>query len=307
MRSATADIERYTLPRFLEADNISKMVSASVAASAYGIEIPRLQQTLMAMQAPWLDTLHIEQSIRGFVELQAIGQALNTLDPFGERLTTALRQGLGDMRDPITWTPETISDPTARTSVYIERGFQAELTNFPEEAFEESLERSGIIIEPPALVVRYSCPVPPSDNPELEAAFARTNVAHDWLQRFETYIRSFIDKVMTGAFGPNWMKSNDPGGLRDAWTAKKRKVEAWSGQDRPLIAYADITDYERIICNGKNWAAFERFFVTKENARESLQRISGPRLGTMHARPLTAEEVLFLQVEMHRFIKLTER
>jgi hypothetical protein len=46
------------------------------------------------------------------------------------------------------------------------------------------------------------------------------------------------------------------------WQEKKRKAMQAGGKDWPLIAYADFTDYERVICKGDNWReVFAVFFV----------------------------------------------
>lgn len=73
---------------------------------------------------------------------------------------------------------------------------------------------------------------------------------------------------------------------------------------RPLIAYADFTDYERILVRADNWkAAFEAVFHRKEALRESLQRLYPIRLCTMHARLISQDDELYLYVEVKRLLK----
>jgi hypothetical protein len=77
-----------------------------------------------------------------------------------------------------------------------------------------------------------------------------------------------------------------------------------SGSEHPLIWYADFTDYEPIITRADNWKAiFVHFFQRAEHVRESLQRLYLPRLATMHARPLTQDDELFVYVELKRIVQ----
>ena len=72
-----------------------------------------------------------------------------------------------------------------------------------------------------------------------------------------------------------------------------------------LIAYADFTDYEKVLCRGDNWGEiFATFFKRPENVRETFQRLYPLRLDTMHARPITQEDELFLYVETRRLMKV---
>lgn len=158
-----------------------------------------------AMRSAWLDKTEVLRSMSSFGELQGIGHALSAMPVFGAQLTEALRVDLGDWRDRINWPAPIFSDFVARSGFYIERGFDPALTDFPASAFHESLDIAGLRRERPALVDRYGWPVPPSDNDQEEEDFARTNLAHDWLQRFETNLRRFIDERMTDAFGPDWV------------------------------------------------------------------------------------------------------
>jgi hypothetical protein len=74
---------------------------------------------------------------------------------------------------------------------------------------------------------------------------------------------------------------------------------------RPLIAYADFTDYALVICGGDNWReVFHRFFQRPENVRESFQRLYPIRVDTMHARPITHDDELLVDVETRRLTKM---
>ena len=75
----------------------------------------------------------------------------------------------------------------------------------------------------------------------------------------------------------------------------------------PLLAYADFTDYELIICRADNWReVFSQTFKRPESVRESFQRLYPIRICTMHARPITQDDELFLYVELRRLIGVIE-
>ena len=304
-----ADYEsRFQLPEIGEAARLmGEFRASSVAGMVLDIteETSSIQKAMEAMHQPWLDTADSLRSIGGFAGLQSIGRALGEIPAFGEQLTDALRVGLGDWRDRISWPKPIFTDLVARTEFYMERGFDPALADFPAPAFRESLDIAGLVREPPALVERYGPPVPHSVDDEKEEGLARTNDAHDWLQRLETQLRRFIDEAMTTAFGPDWARHRLPKDIYDAWQDTKRKVEQGDRPELPLIAYADFTDYERVICKRDNWReVFAPTFGRIEDVRESLQRLSPIRVCTMHARPITQDDELLLYVEARRLAKV---
>jgi len=266
-----------------------------------------LLRSMESLRAPWLDSQEQMRSIRGFAELQGIGAALQSASVFDETLSAALRVGLGDWRDTITWPKDIFTDLTARSEFYADLGFNHALTDFPAPAFEQSLDIAGLRSEPPTLVDIYGAPATPADD-DAEEGLRRTNTAHDWLIRLETQLRDFIEKEMTRAFGAKWHKQRLPNGLFEVWQEKKQKAMQAGGKDWPLIAYADFTDYERVICKGDNWKeVFAEFFVSIGSVRESFQRLYPIRLDTMHARPIAQDDELLLYVETRRFVKVIRK
>jgi hypothetical protein len=237
--------------------------------------------------------------------LQGIGRALVSMPSFGDSLASALRIDLGDWRDPIAWRTEMFTDLAARSDFYVSLGFDRALTDFPAPAFAQSLDIAGLRREPPSLVDRYGAPVDRSNDDDKEDGLARTNMAHDWLLRLETQLREFIDERMTRAFGTDWPKHRLPNDLYESWQEKKRKGKEAGGKEWPLVAYADFTDYERVICKRDNWREiFAAFFGRPESVRESFQRLYPIRLDTMHARPITQDDELLLYVETRRLVKV---
>ncbi len=96
-----------------------------------------------------------------------------------------------------------------------------------------------------------------------------------------------------------------PNGLYDKWRDKKQTREHGGEPARPLIAYADFTDYPLIICKRDNWREiFQPLFVRQENVRKSFHRLYPVGLDTMHARPITQDDELLLHVETRRLVRV---
>ena len=190
-------------------------------------------------------------------------------------------------------------DIVARTDFYVDRGFDPNLTDFPAAAFNEGLDLAGIR-PAPSLVALYGPPVPPSNDPEVETAFQRTNTAHDWLQRLETSLRAFINTRMMQAHGEHWPKQRTPAGLHDKWKEKKLIAEKAGRPSRPLIEYAHFTEYVEIVCRADNWPLFVSAFRNQASFRESMQRLYPIRIATMPARIITQSDELYLYVEVRR-------
>ena len=93
----------------------------------------------------------------------------------------------------------------------------------------------------------------------------RTSVAHDWLLRLETNLRQFIDSQMTRAFGAEWPKYRLPNGLYEEWLRKQQEAEKESRGNWPLVAFADFSDYERVICKKDNWREVFGVICKKDN------------------------------------------
>ena len=297
---------RFCLPKIAETAGLLAKLQPTVPGEVeilkrYHVEQSSLQHAAETMLTPWLDMKEPLHSMGGFAALQGIGHALKNMPAFGHILGAALRVDLGDWRDTITWPTEIFTNLGVREDFYVSRGFNSALTDFPVPAFEESLHIAGLRREPPSLVDLYGPPIPGATNDEEKEDLARTNKAHKWLIYLEMQMRNFINERMTKAFGSDWPKHRLPNGVYDEWQEKKRKAQQQgTGSETDLIAYADFTDYEKVICKRDNWKAFEPFFQRKEDMRESFQRLYPIRVDTMHARPITPEDELLLYVEARR-------
>lgn len=261
---------------------------------------------LAAMQNPWLDRENELGSVGRMLRLHEIGQSIGGRSAFSESAATRMRSWLGDWREPIAWPSDIWRDLGTRADFYADLGFDADLTDMPTAAFREAAEAADVRSEPLSLVESYGSLVPSSPAAETEAAFTRTNEAHDWLQRFESQLRQFIDAAMTQTFGPEWPRNRLPNGMYDSWEAKREAA----GTGRPAcaaIAYADFTDYIRVITRKDNWRElFERHFKRVEDVRESFQRLYPIRQDTMHARPISQDDELLLYVEVKRIMRAIE-
>jgi len=106
---------------------------------------------------------------------------------------------------------------------------------------------------------------------------------------------------MMAAIGKNWIKKCVSGEMRTQWQKKRDDAVARGEPKRPLIAYADFTDYEKIIVRRDNWNnVFQSVFCRKELVQESLRRLYPIRICTMHARIITQNDELYLHAETTR-------
>ena len=264
-------------------------------------QTPSIVERLAAMKAPWLNVHDEIGSVKRVLELQRIGDVISNQATFSESAAAQVRGRLGDWRRLVTWPDNIWRDLAARADFYDDLGFDADLTDLPPAAFHEAAEIAGIR-SAPSLVESYGPLVPPSSAANEEDGFARTNEAHDWLQRFESHLRRFIDDQMTRKYRPAWPRHRLPNGMYQRW----RKKEGTAQARRPvcaLIAYADFNDYVDIITRRDNWEeVFECYFERREDVLESFRRLRPIRLDTMHARPISQDDQLLLYVEVKRIM-----
>jgi hypothetical protein len=301
--------ERFKLPEFkvaielmeaYRADHASELVKHLKDNQDY------LRRATEVIRSPWLDMEAQMRSVGAFADIQSIGFALQNIPAFDDRLTELLRIDLGDWRDRINFPKEIFDNPLARSAFYLERGFDPALTAFPTDAFTESLDIAGLRGAPPPIIDVYDYEEV-REGDEQEAAFARTNAAHDRLQRFETRLRQFIDEQMTKACGDQWIKHRVPGPIRQSWIEKREKARSKGEADHPLIAYADFSDYVPIITQKNNWnEVFEPVFRRPTFVQESFQRLYPIRICTMHARMITQDDEIYLYVEIKRVLSAIE-
>ncbi|MYC39889.1 MAG: hypothetical protein F4X55_02595 [Candidatus Dadabacteria bacterium] len=307
--NTVATIERrFCLPEIAEVPKLFLEFENSGLTNVikrYQRQTSELQRAMECMRTPWFDVENRLDSIAGFVKLQNIGQVLRTMPTFDQVPTDVLRERLGDWRDKISWPDDIFTDPFARSSFYVERGLDSTLTAFLPEAFEESISIAGLN-EPLQLVQDYDFQLE-VETYEEELAFKRTNAAHNRFQRFETQLRKFIDEKMKAEFGDNWSRHQMHGEVRKQWVEKQEKARDTGEAEKPLISYADFTDYEPIITRKDNWnRVFKSVFKRKTSVQESFQRLYPIRICTMHSRPITQDDELYLCAETTRILNAIE-
>jgi hypothetical protein len=156
------------------------------------------------------------------------------------------------------------------------------------------------------LIARRSAEIDSDEDDEI--GLQRNKEAFDKIQRFESAIRRFIDDKMRAGFGENWVKQQTPPKMYDSWRDKKKAAIKAGEPDRPIIEYADFSDYRMIIERGDNWSAvFQPIFGRLEDVRESLQRLQPVRIATMHVRWLTLDDEALLIFETKRLLKAFDR
>lgn len=285
----------FRLPTTLELGRIAREAmkqTNQLASTVLGTE-EQLHAAMAAMRSPWLRVSDNLVSAKAFANIVAIGRGVSTTHTLDREFADALRSGLGDWRDELTLAPESLVSPLARSGLYVERGFDPNLTNFTPTSFRESLLVAGL------------CEPKTSEGINAqEDGFARANEAFDRLRRFEIALRCFINRVMRDAFGDDWMKQQLPAGMLDTWIDKRDKAMRAGCAEQSMIDYADFADYKMIIERKDNWCiVFKRVFGRKEDVRESFQRLFPVRIATMHACLITRDDELLLLVETKRVLK----
>lgn len=290
----------FRIPLASETAEMLKMLQSGTVA-AYAKQLVTIDtakaDALASMSSPWMRDLGGQRSASALLELHGLGNALRLVQGFDHGLTVALRADFGDWRDTITFAEVVFEDPVARTNLYVERGFNTALTDFPDLAFREGLVRAGLDDDPD-----WDDQTQKQD-PEQEADFRRANKCHGHLQRLERGLRNFINQAMTAQYGADWPKKRLPPKLLDAWEFKKSRAESDGVVLTMFIDVADFSDYVDIICRKDHWReVFQVRFKRTESVRESFQRLHPIRLATMHSRPVTKADELYTLAETMRLL-----
>lgn len=214
---------------------------------------------------------------------------------------------LGDWREETAWPKAIWTDFGFRADFYVELGFDNRLTDFPLVVFANILDKTAILSSPPDLIEACHPEFQPHTQTDEARALERTTESHDRLQRVESQLRRFIDHVMTCAFGSEWPSQQLPMRMVEKWRKRRQSDEAAGAPVRPLVAYANFTDYELIVLGKDIWEpVIQAYFTSPELIRESTQRLYPIRNDTMHARPITQDDELLLYVETKRIMSVIE-
>lgn len=296
----------YSLPIGAELSRLTEKFERLVPPDTLGVKLAELQRIAGQIQSPWLRADSPLASIAGLAGLQKIGHALHRMPAFEPAAELVLRENLGDWRNPPAWPEQLENDPQARREFYVERGFNGDLTDFPDEAFDTGLalahlgnEDLGVIQFEEVFEAPYS--------PELLTIQQRANTCFEILYIFEARLRTFIAHRMSEKFGDMWAGRRLPAGMHEEWLGKQARAGIPEGAGAELIDFADFTDYERIICKKDNWReVFEPVFKKATLVEMAFYFLRPIRLTIMHARQPTYEDELFLRAEitkLFRFIR----
>ena len=294
-------------PTVEETFRLSKTAAEEIGAgldSIVSIHQEELQRLAEGISTPWVDKSNAQSSFESVALLSSVGNILHG-DPFDSATSKALRSHLGDWSQ--TNLPQRIfSDYRARESFFRDHGFDSRLTAIPEPAFTDFLDETGIshpVPFPPLLPPTERRESKESENDE-HLVRQRNRDAYDIILSLETQVREYLHRVMTDRYGPKWEKQVSDK-LRQAWEKKRVTAIEKGEEERPLLWYADFTDYIDIVCQGNNWRdIFQPVFRNEVDIRASFQRLHTIRIPTMHSRMvITKDDILLLRVESRRILK----
>ena len=300
---------RFTMPVQNHFDELVKTLSRLPSMEALGLassRIAEINKSIAGLRQPWLNIENKFASLTAVSELHTMATGLLERPPFSDALTKLFRHDFGDWRFVGKLPDSLFTDSIARCDFYRELGFNDTLTDFPQPVFDEILNVSGLrlrVLPEPVKAYRYGLDLDPDE--EFEDEVPTLNLeAYGLIYRLETHLRRFIDGQMTIHFGPLWVKRRTPSGIYPEWK-RKQQHDIDSGKPaQPLVAYADFTDYSRIICRRDNWdEVFEPFFFRKTDIEESLIRLGPARVCTMHVRVIAPHDHLILLAETVRILR----
>ena len=175
MRHPAFDLVKYEVPKLAALDFKLADYSAAGAIAKF-LESQtrnqlRLSRIAADLTAPWARIADPLLSAKALVEVHSLGEALRNGHAFEEAFSTALRADLGDWRDPVVFDPDALLGSARRTALYVERGFEQSLTDFPEPVYAETLEVTGIA--PNYLLISLEELVPPPASPDDAARYQR--------------------------------------------------------------------------------------------------------------------------------------
>lgn len=286
--------QSFRLPSTAE---LSSFTLAAISASSLAREVlgpnNALSSTLAAFQTPWAHIGEEIASASAMSEIIAMGRGIGIKGAFDEDFAEALRVNLGDWRDAALPSSDSMAHVVERMELYGAMGVNPELSDFPTEAFDESL-RSAELLEDEI----------EEGDADRDGDAERARDAFERLRRFEVAVRRFIDQRMRAEFGEHWARQQLPAEMHDNWQRKRATAAQHESMDLPLIEYADFSDYKTIIERKDNWArVFKPIFGRSEDIRESFQRLFPVRIATMHARPIAQDDLLLLLVETKRVLR----
>ncbi len=175
-----------------------------------------------------------------------------------------------------------LEDPIARSEFYVERGFDAALADFPEEAFDEATEAAGLVLDE-----------------EGDVDFLGHERLYHQLVRVEFELRRYVHRIMAEAFGENW--PDRVSDLAKRWQATKQKRLDEGQPEQPLlISYSDLSDLQEIMQRKDHFDLFKPIFRREESMQETFRRILPARHAVAHCGVVTQIDVITVLAESVR-------
>jgi hypothetical protein len=259
---------------------------SDIASGAFAVRnhLSSVADTVTAMsriQAPWMDTRNPLGSVDSFASILEIGRGV-TRTPFEAGFTSSLRNKLGDWREVVEVPSAILEDPEERTEFYLERGFRAELVDFPPDALEEIIENAGLAA------------------PDDEENHAWRDRVSPYIGRIESRLRRYVNAIMTEAFGEDWTKRVH-GDILRRWKATKEKRIAEGRPELPhLIYYSEFSDLQLIMQPRDHFVFFKPKFQRVESMQEIFLRVLPARNAVAHAGIVTPIDYFTVMTEYAR-------
>jgi len=269
-------------PNALRVNELAEKVSAGL--SIYD----GVRDSMLRMQASWVDTRNALGSAANFAAIFGIGRGIQT-SPFTSEFTASLRTQIGDWRDVETGSAVVIDDPGERTELYLERGFRAELVDFPPDALDEIVENAGL------------------NPPDFQESLIWRDRASPYIGRIEMQLRVFVNEVLTEAFGEEWIKRIDSDTI-DRWKETERKRKAEGRPEAPhLIHYSEFTDLLGLMKRRDHFPLFKPVFKRVESLEELFNRVVPARHAVAHLGIVTPIDYFTVLAEYSRLRYAIER
>lgn len=281
--------EIYRFPTLNELEGIrNSNFFATKIFSDNPILLKELEVELQKISTPWVKIGDVAKSIDGTGELIALRGLLRSEDPYSFVVNTAIRHDLGDWREAKASDESVVIDPVCRTVLYLDYGYEAELTNAPLDAILPILKGFGLL----------------SNNFLGDEDDRLGHISAILLRSFERLLRQFISVQLNKAYGQNWIRQKINGEIWQEWERKRNEAAAKNEKVIDLIEYADFSDYVRIITRKDLWSeVFKPVFHVQVAIEETFRRLNIVRISCMHSRMVTLEDCTYLTVEVYRMLK----
>lgn len=120
------------------------------------------------------------------------------------------------------------------------------------------------------------------------------------VEGIELDLRDFIDRTLSGVFGPDWLKARH-GRLWTKVKDNKRQAVRSGEQPVPHIHYLDLGELGELITHDDNWEkVFGSYFFDKTGFNFHIARLLAVRRPVAHYRPVDAVMMMELVAAMWR-------